>query len=70
MIRNAYRWGAIFLLTPLCCFGQAQPAPRTLSLAEAEAITLKNNPQITIGKLHALVAQQFVRETRSALLPA
>jgi outer membrane protein len=40
-----------------------------LTLAQAEAIALKNNPQITIGKLRALAAQQYVRETRSALLP-
>jgi outer membrane protein len=40
-----------------------------LTLQQAEAIALKNNPQITIGKLRALEAQQFVRETRSALLP-
>jgi outer membrane protein len=40
-----------------------------LTLAQAEALTLKNNPQITIGKLRALEAQQYVRETRSALLP-
>ena len=51
---------------------QAQPpTPGTpLTLAQAEAIALKNNPQITIGKLRAVVAQQYVRETRSALLPA
>jgi outer membrane protein len=51
---------------------QAQPpTPGTpLALAQAEAIALKNNPQITLGKLRALVAQQYVRETRSALLPA
>jgi outer membrane protein len=40
-----------------------------LALAQAEAIAIKNNPQITIGKLRALQAQQFVRESRSALLP-
>jgi outer membrane protein len=40
-----------------------------LTLQQAEAIGLKNNPQITIGKLRALVAWQYVRETRSALLP-
>lgn len=50
---------------------QTTPAPSgaTLTLAQAEAIAIKNNPQITIGKLRALVAQQNVRETRSALLP-
>ncbi len=45
------------------------PAGRELTLAQAEAIALKNNPQITIGKLRALVAHQYVREARSALLP-
>lgn len=69
MIRNVLCWGAIFLLTPLCCSGQAKPAPQALSLKDAEAIALKNNPQITIGKLRALVARQYVRESRSALLP-
>lgn len=69
MIRNLHRRAVIFLLTPLCCFGQTQPAPRSLSLTEAEEIALKNNPQITIGKLRALMAQQYVREARSALLP-
>jgi len=46
-----------------------QQNSKPLTLAEAEAIALKNNPQITIGKLRWLVAQQTVRETRSALLP-
>jgi outer membrane protein len=40
-----------------------------LTLAQAEALALKNNPQVTIGRLRALEAQQYVRETRSALLP-
>jgi outer membrane protein len=44
-------------------------AGRELTLAQAEALALKNNPQITIGKLRALVARQYVREARSALLP-
>jgi len=44
-------------------------AGRDLTLAQAEALALKNNPQITIGKLRALVAHQYVREARSALLP-
>jgi outer membrane protein len=49
----------------------ARPAStaRELTLAQAEALALKNNPQITIGKLRALVAHQYVREARSALLP-
>jgi outer membrane protein len=48
-----------------------QPAQTStpLTLAEAEAIALKKNPQITVGKLNALVQWQVVREARSALLP-
>jgi outer membrane protein len=46
----------------------SQPS-RSLTLAQAEALALRNNPQITIGKLRALVASQYVREARSALLP-
>lgn len=40
-----------------------------MTLAQAEAIAVKNNPQISIGRLRALVAQQYVREARSALMP-
>ena len=47
----------------------ALPAGAQLTLAQAEAMALRNNPQITIGKLRALQAQQYVREQRSALLP-
>jgi outer membrane protein len=42
---------------------------RQLTLEEAEAIAFRNNPEITVGKLQALEAREFVRETRSALLP-
>jgi outer membrane protein len=42
---------------------------RTLTLREAEAMALQRNPDITIGKLRALEAREFVREARSALLP-
>jgi outer membrane protein len=40
-----------------------------LTRRQAEALALKNNPQITIGRLRALQAGQIVREQRSALLP-
>jgi outer membrane protein len=42
---------------------------KTLTLAEAEAIALKNNPQISVARLEALVAQQNVRIARSAFYP-
>ena len=41
----------------------------TLTLAQAEAIALANNPQITVGKLRTMIAHEFVREQRSVLLP-
>ncbi len=52
--------------SPVCA--QA-PARTTLTLAQAESLALRNNPQITIGKLRAREALQDVRATRSALLP-
>lgn len=48
---------------------QTSPGARTLTIEEAEAIAIKNNPQITVGKLHALEAHEFVREARAALMP-
>ena len=44
-------------------------AGRPLTISEAEAFAVQKNPQITVGKLQALQAQQYVREVRSALLP-
>ena len=71
----------LLLVGATCTFAQGQPQAQSqanqpgtssgssLTLAQAEATALRNNPQITIGKLRALEAQQYVRETRSALLP-
>ncbi len=42
---------------------------RSLTLQQAEVLALQKNPLITVGKLAALQAHEFVRETRSALLP-
>lgn len=50
--------------------GQASaPAPQQLSLKDAEAIALKNNPQISVARLTALASQQVAREVRSNLWP-
>jgi outer membrane protein len=45
------------------------PATHPITLQEAEATAIKNNPQITVGKLQALQAREFTRETRAALYP-
>lgn len=47
---------------------QANP-PARLSLKDAEALAVKNNPLITVGRLSALASQQVLRETRSAYWP-
>ena len=49
---------------------QANPTNRmTLSLKDAEAQALKNNPQISVARLTALASQQVTREARSNLWP-
>jgi outer membrane protein len=48
---------------------RANSGGRTLTLQEAEAMAVQRNPQITVGKLQALEAREFVREARSAMLP-
>src|SRR5579864_2543435 len=46
------------------------PGATSLTRREAEALALQKNPQITVGRLRALMAGQYVREQKSALLPA
>ena len=40
-----------------------------LSVKDAEAVTLKNNPAISVARLNALASRQVTREVRSALWP-
>lgn len=40
-----------------------------LTLQEAKALVMRNNPQITAARLQALASQQVVRETRSSYWP-
>jgi outer membrane protein len=50
---------------------QVQPSGQTsLSLKDAEALALQNNPQISVARLTALASQQVTREVRSSLWPA
>jgi outer membrane protein len=44
-------------------------APLSLTLQQAEALALKNNPLISVAQLTALASQQVTREARSALWP-
>jgi outer membrane protein len=43
--------------------------PTSLSLKQAEALALKNNPQISAARLIAVASQQVTREARSNLWP-
>ena len=45
------------------------PGRKPLTIQEAEVMALQKNPQITVGRLQALEAREFVREMRSAMLP-
>ena len=44
-------------------------APMTLSLKDAQALALRNNPQISVARLTALASVQVTREVRSNLWP-
>lgn len=46
-----------------------QGTPTSLTLKDAEALAVKNNPQISVARLTALASQQVVREVRSNLWP-
>jgi outer membrane protein len=56
----------------LAAQGPAPNAPGTptiLSVKDAQALALKNNPQISVARLTALASQQVTREVRSSLWP-
>ncbi len=60
----------LLVLACVCFQAPAQtPPPPTLTRADAEAMALKNNPRITIGRLLTLAQQQTIREARAAELP-
>ncbi len=45
------------------------PVQNRLSLTDAEALALKNNPAISVARLNALASHQVTREVRSSLWP-
>jgi len=47
----------------------APGTPIVLSVKDAQALALKNNPQISVARLTALASQQVTREVRSSLWP-
>ncbi len=59
--------------SPLPLGAQAPPpapgAPLSLTLKQAEALAIKDNPQISASRLIALASRQVTREVRSAFWP-
>ncbi len=59
--------------SPLPMGAQAPPtapgAPLSLTLKQAEALAMKDNPQISAARLIALASRQVTREVRSAFWP-
>src|SRR5271168_1544105 len=47
----------------------APGTPTILSVKDAQALALKNNPQISVARLTALASQEVTREVRSSLWP-
>ena len=48
---------------------QMPGAPASLSLKQAEEIAIKNNPQISVGRLIALASEQVTRQVKPNLWP-
>jgi len=55
--------------TPQPPIPQTPGTPTSLTLKEAEALAVKNNPQISVGRLLALASVQVTREAKSNLWP-
>jgi outer membrane protein len=55
--------------TPQTPAQTAPGTPKFLSVKDAQALALKNNPQISVARLTALASQQVTREVRSSLWP-
>jgi len=60
----------MLIVAGVCAGLHAQTPGPTLSLAQAEAMALKNHPQVLTARANYLQAGQVVIETRSAYFPA
>lgn len=57
----------VLFLCTLVAYGQG---PKTLTLAEAQAIAIKNHPRLKSSALNARAASEVTRQVKSAKLPA
>lgn len=56
-------------MPPVGAQALAQPTGPTLTIAQAEQMAIRNNPNISVARLLALAQAQVTREARSAELP-
>jgi len=63
------KWGGVLVTIVLAGLPGAQTAPATLTLSEAEALAVKNHPQIAAARSQAAAAGQQVVEARAAYFP-
>jgi len=70
MIRSLLR--PCLVAQALACglLAQTTPAPPKLTLQDAEALAIKNHPQVQTAQLNYQASQQAVAEARSAYFPA
>jgi outer membrane protein len=59
------------LVAQACCsmFAQTTPVPAPLTLQDAEALAIKNHPQVQAAQLNYRASEQAVSEARAAYLP-
>src|ERR1700728_3142043 len=60
----------LLILAAACATAQAPDAAPRLTLKDAEALAIKNHPQVQAAQLNYQASQQAVTETRSAYYPA
>jgi outer membrane protein len=60
----------LLILAAACATAQAPAAAPPLTLKDAEALAIKNHPQVQAAQLNYQASQQAVTETRSAYYPA
>jgi outer membrane protein len=57
------------LILAAACFAQTPAAPPPLTLQDAEALAIKNHPQVQAAQLNYQASQQAVAEARAAYYP-
>jgi outer membrane protein len=65
----SFQMPVVLFLTACFAAAQTPPAPPPLTLQDAEALALKNHPQVQAAQLNYQASQQQVAEARAAYFP-